>query len=520
MGVETKNDNPKTRYCELRKEWHPTMNGDLKPEDVPYSSHKRVWWLCPAGHSYDMAVNKRTQRGFNCPICSGHRTVAGINDFATKYEEIAKEWHPTKNGDKTPDMFSSKNGYRAWWICKYGHEWEATIHDRASGTGCPECKNRYATSYPEQALFYYVKQLCPDAVNRCKDLFDNGMEFDIYIPSRKVAIEFDGAYWHKSEESHRKERYKYSVCQEKGVFLIRIKEETGVEWKDVANVIYYVKPRDEEKFQNIIQGIIDTLDPDSSPWTRKKCNKYHSDLTVDLKKDKIAILEYLKDIPNSLAKLRKDLVREWHPTKNGKLTPDLFGINSNEDAWWKCNGCGYEWKAKIIARAGKRNSGCPECAKIKKGKTFSKHKVLERGSLAEHNPPFLSQWAYAKNDIKPTEITLKYNKNVWWRCGVCGHEWEASPNNRSKGIGCPCCSGRVPKIGENDLKSSNPDLAKEWDSSKNEKGPEQYKPNSGKKAWWICGNCGNNWEAEIRSRNKGAGCPECARLKRIGKTKK
>lgn len=503
-----------SRFPEIAKEWHPTENGELKPSDVSYGSKKRVWWLCPNGHTYDMPVDKRTLRGSNCPICSGHRTVAGVNDFATMHPEKAKEWHPTKNGDKTPDMFSSKNGYRAWWMCKYGHEWNATIHDRASGTGCPYCKTRFSSSFPEQALFYYVKQLCPDALNRYKDLFDNNMEFDVYIPSRKVAIEFDGAYWHNSDEIHAKERFKYSVCQEHGIYLVRIKEENGTEWRDVADVIYYLRKKDNQQLQDIIQGIIDSLDPESAPLTRKKFFKYHSDLVVDLNRDKPEILEYLTSIPDSLVELRPDLIEEWHPTKNGNLTPDLFGINSNEKVWWKCSKCQHEWKAMIMARAGKRNSGCPECAKIKKGKTFSKNKAIERGSLAERNPELLKQWAYDKNKVKPTEIALNYNRKVWWRCDICGYEWESSPNNRCKGVGCPCCSGRVPKIGVNDLKTINPELVLDWDYSKNTQGPEEFLPNSGKKAWWICGKCGHSWEAVIRSRNIGHGCPKCSKKRK------
>lgn len=134
--------------------------------------------------------------------------------------------------------------------------------------------------------------------------------------------------------------------------------------------------------------------------------------------------------------------------------------------------------------------------------------------MAEKKPELLKQWAYDLNPVLPSEIAVNYNKKVWWRCEVCGYEWEASPNNRNKGVGCPCCSGRVPEIGENDLKTVNPNLVKEWDYSRNEKEPEQYKPNSGKKAWWTCSCCGHNWEAEIRSRNRGHGCPKCSRLKR------
>lgn len=504
-------NNLATKYPDIAKEWHPTKNGDLKASEVSYGSKKRVWWLCPVGHLYDMPIDKRTIRGSKCPICSGHRTVSGINDFATVYPDIAKEWHPTKNGDKTPDMFSAKNGFRAWWKCKYGHEWNATIHDRSSGTGCPKCKTRYSSSFPEQALYYYVKKICPDALNRYKDVFDNNMEFDVYIPSRKVAIEFDGSYWHNTEDVHEKERYKYSVCQKHGIYLVRIKEDTENKWNDVANVIYYLRKKDRKQLQDIIQGIIDSLDPESAPWTRKVFGKYHSDIAVDFNRDKPTILEYLKSIPNSIAELRPDLVDEWHPTKNGNLKPNMFGINSNERAWWKCIKCKHEWSTTIIHRAGKRNSGCPECAKKKHGETFSKRKAIERGSLAERMPELLKQWDNAKNTVSPYEIALNYNKKVWWKCEVCEYEWESSPNNLSKGVGCPCCSGRVPKIGVNDLKTVNPELAAQWDYSKNEKGPEQFLPNSGKKAWWICEECGNSWETVIRTRNKGSGCPKCSK---------
>lgn len=511
--VVGKND-LQSKHPKIAKEWHPTMNGDLKPTDVSHGSKLKAWWICPNGHAYDQYIHKRTSRGSACPICSGHRTVVGINDFETVYPEVATEWHPYKNGDKCPSMFSPKNGFRAWWLCKYGHEWQATIHDRASGTGCPYCKTRFSTSFPEQAIYYYVKKLCPDAENRFKGLLDNKMEFDIYIPSRKVAIEFDGAYWHKSEEVHKKERIKYDYCQKNGIFLIRVKEKTGMEWADVANVVYHLRKKDSEQLQNIIQGIIDTLDPESNQWTRRKVGKYHSDIVVNLEKDKNEILGYLTTIPNSICELRPDLINEWNYERNGSLTPELFGINSNERVWWKCSNCGHEWRTAIIHRAGKRNSGCPECSKSLRGKKFSKNKAIERGSLADRMPELLKQWNFEKNEANPHEIALNYNKKVWWKCDTCEYEWKSSPNNRSKGVGCPCCSGRVPRTGVNDLRTVNPNLCKEWDYSKNIKGPEEYLPNSGKKVWWRCGVCNHGWEAVIRSRNTGSGCPKCSKRRK------
>lgn len=500
-----------SRFPEIAKDWHPTKNGDLKPSDVSYGSKKRVWWECPNGHEYDMQIDKRTLRGSNCPICSGHRTVKGINDFATVYPEMAKEWHPTKNGDKTPDMFSSKNGYRAWWMCKYGHEWQQTIHVRSTGTGCPYCKNRYSSSFAEQAIFFYVSQFYPDAVNRCKELFDNNMEFDIYIPSIKTAIEYDGWYWHNSEDIHEKEIFKYEFCKSHGIRLLRVKEETGEAWDDVSDTVLYVPKKNRVRLQKAILKLLSILS--NSSMTEMQPSKELASL-VDIERDSNTIFEYLHKVPNSIMELRPDLIDEWNYNKNGNLTPDLFGINSNEKVWWKCKKCNHEWRTTIIHRAGKRNSGCPKCSPIQRGKTFSKNKALERGSLATRMPELLKQWAYDKNTVKPTEIALNYNKKIWWRCDVCNYEWESSPNNRSKGVGCPCCSGRVPKIGVNDLKTINPQLTEEWDYSKNEKGPEQYLPNSGKKAWWICKQCGHSWEAVIRSRNIGHGCPKCNHKKK------
>ena len=500
-----------SKYPEVSREWHTSKNGELQPGSIIYGSTKRVWWICAEGHEYEQIVWKRTLRGAGCPICSGHKTVKGINDFETKYPEIAKEWHPLKNGDNKPFMFSSKNGFKAWWKCQYGHEWKATIHDRASGTGCPYCKNRYSSSFPEQAIFYYIKRLFPDAKNRVKGLVGNNMEFDIFVPSRKVAIEFDGAYWHGNDKAHDKERIKYNYCQDNGINLIRIKEENGSEWRDVADVIYYLRKKDDSHLQNVIQRLIDFLDPKSNPWSRQHFDDCQSEVVVDLKKDRNSILKYLKKIPNSLVELRPDLVKEWYYKKNGDLTPELFGINSNERVWWKCKKCGCEWETTIIQRAGKRSSGCPECSKELRGKLFSKSKAIEGGSLAEKMPRLLNQWNYSRNEIKPTEISLHYNKTVWWICEDCGYEWEASPNNRCRGSGCPCCSGRVPCIGVNDLKTINPQLIWEWDYSKNTKKPEEYLPNSGKKVWWKCRKCNHEWEAVIRSRNKGCGCPKCAR---------
>ena len=502
----------------LLEQWDYQKNS-IRPEEISRGSHKTVWWKCSLGHSYQQTIHKKTSRNSGCPVCSGHLTIPGVNDFATCYPDIAKEWHPTKNGDLLPSEISKKNGRKVWWICKYGHEWQATPHDRViDHTGCPYCSQRRLTSFPEQAIYYYIKKLYPDTINRFKDIFDNGMELDIYVPSIRFAVEFDGANWHGTEDVHKREKTKYDICKDNKITLIRVKEHTGKEWKDVADAIYAIqRKRYTKELQPVIQAILDSIDKTTNAWTRKNPNCIHSSITVDLERDANEIKVFLTPIPNSLSDLRPDLLKEWNYEKNGNIIPEMFGINSNDKVWWKCSACGREWKTTIISRAGKNNSGCPECAKQKKGKTFTKRKVVERGSLADNNPTLAGEWHPTKNGLlTPTDITENRFAKVWWLCKKCGYEWAASPNSRSQGIGCPCCSGRVPKIGVNDLKTLYPEIANEWDYEKNgELTPERFLPKSGKKVWWRCSTCGHEWETEIRNRTNGHGCPKYRSHKKV-----
>lgn len=486
---------------------------NLDPNVITQGSSKKAWWICSKGHSYEMAINHKCIRKSGCPVCSGHKTVPGVNDFATVYPDIAAEWHPTKNGDKSPSDYSPKNGGRFWWMCKYGHEWQATIHDRADGTGCPVCSKRRLTSFPEQAIFYYIKKLYPDAINRYTDLFDNGMELDIYVPSIRFAVEFDGANWHSSDEAHTKELKKYNICKDNKITLYRVKEHTGENWGDTADGTYTIRrKRYDSDLENVIKAILDAIDPETNMWTRTNPRSIHSSIDVNVKRDKTVIKEYLTPIPNSLVELRPDLVKDWNYEKNGNLKPEMFGINSNDYAWWKCHKCGHEWRTTIIHRGGKRNSGCPKCSREKQGKTFVSGKVSERGSLADNNPSLAAEWHPIKNgDLKPTDITANSFKTIWWLCPKCEYEWKASPNNRNgKKVGCPCCSGRVPRMGVNDLKTLEPELAKEWNYERNrDLLPEQFLPKSSKKVWWKCKRCGCEWAATINSRTSGHGCPDC-----------
>lgn len=107
-----------TLYPELCKEWHPTKNGDLRPENFLPTSYTKVWWICEKGHEWEARIDVRAKLGSGCPVCAGMKVIPGVNDLATLYPSLAKEWHPTRNGDLTPDKVYAQSTKSFWWKCQ------------------------------------------------------------------------------------------------------------------------------------------------------------------------------------------------------------------------------------------------------------------------------------------------------------------------------------------------------------------------------------------------------------------
>jgi len=69
-------------------------------------------------------------------------TIEKERSLANLNPELTKEWNYKKNGDLKPDFFSVGSHHKIWWRCTQGHEYQATIKDRANGRGCPICSNK------------------------------------------------------------------------------------------------------------------------------------------------------------------------------------------------------------------------------------------------------------------------------------------------------------------------------------------------------------------------------------------
>lgn len=489
---------------ELAKQWHPTRNGDLTPYDVLPSTSETIWWLGECGHEWSATLNNRTKKNGKqeknkCPYCANQKILKGFNDLATSHPHLAKEWHPTKNFPLTPTTVIGNNNKKVWWQCELGHEWMASIHNRKRNS-CPDCQKANQTSFPEQAFYFYLKMIFPDAINTYKLKIQNkSYEVDIYIPSINLGIEYDGYHWHKPNKE--KDTLKNSILKDK-MHFIRIREEGLPIFRNVK--CFNCSPTTEGIKQTLTQlltYIQETL------FIDKEIKENIEAILIDPQKDEVKIKSnfIFKHRKNSLYKKNERLAKEWHPSKNGTLTPHHFSLKSNFKAWWKCEK-GHEWQSKICNRAIER-LGCPYCSGrfVTKGET----------DLATTNPELAKEWHPSKNDtLTPKDVSKGSNKKVWWRCEL-GHEWLAQVNNRClQKTGCPYCSGRKAWKGFNDLKTKNPKLAKEWHPTRNgDLTPCDVLPSTHRTIWWL-GTCGHEWIATLNNRSKGKGCPICYKLSR------
>ena len=461
----------------LSKEWNYEKNNGLTPMDILPNSNKKVWWKCNNGHEWQATIANRN-KGLGCPYCAGQKIIRGKNDLQTANPNLAKEWNYEKNNGLTPIDVMPNSGKKAWWKCKKGHEWQATIASRNKGSGCPICNFERNTSLPKYAIVYYLKKYGLETIHLYKE---KGYELDVYIPVKKVAIEYDGYLWHKNKTKN--DLHKNKKCEKDGIKLYRIRE--GLPSLNDSSIDYVVQ-KNQKDLSAVLGEILSKI--------------IETNIDIDLERDAIDIenLREYTEKESSILFSNPEVAKEWNYERNGNLKPEHFTANSNKKVWWKCSK-GHEWQATIINR--NKGRGCPHCSSKKVLKGYN--------DLQTVNPSLAKEWHYEKNNgLTPMNVLPNSGKKVWWKCQK-GHEWQATIVHRNNGRGCPYCAGQKVFKGFNDLQTVNPTLAKEWNYEKNnELTPLDVTLGSNKKVWWRCSK-GHEWQARIADRNKGRGCPEC-----------
>lgn len=284
----------------LIEDWDDEKNGDLKPGDVTYGSHKRVWWThgedkpC-GGHSWITMVKNRT--GVNktgCPACSG-KVATVRNNLAVLHPELSKDWDKDKNGNLKPEDVTYGSDKKVWWIHEKdrpcgGYSWQTVVHDRArkvNPSGCPACSNRAVTSRNNLLVMF------PDVAKEMDKDLNGGLrpENVVYGSHKKV-------WW-----VHGKDK----PCG-------------GHSWRTSIN----------KRTRRVV--------PTGCPACSNK----------------------VVTSRNSLEARFPEIAKEVDEDKTG-FGPKEVTYGSDKVVWWKCRDCGHSWKSTVCNRTSKTRRGCPCC---------------------------------------------------------------------------------------------------------------------------------------------------------------
>ncbi len=338
----------KTLEPDIAKEWNFAKNGNRKPEDYSVGSSEKVWWLCEKGHEWEATIYSRTGKQRNgCAVCSGKRLFKGENDLYTICQNepsllhLLSEWD-YENNELTPFDVTAHTNKKVNWKCEYGHNWSASISSRVAGNGCKYCSNQ--TSFPEQALFYYLSKYFNNVQNRY--IVSRNIELDIFIPTKSIGIEYDGRYYHHNKEQKEQEKNEY--CKENNITLIRIREQ-GLRNYDNCICIERKEPEKESSLDEAIRLVLKIIDESI-------------EADVNILRDKSAITKSYKNrmVSNSIIVTNPELLIDWDWENNDGVNPGRFTKGSHYKANWVCHVCGYSWKTEIKVRTS--GSGCKKCS--------------------------------------------------------------------------------------------------------------------------------------------------------------
>jgi len=210
--------------------------------DTYENNSKKLKWKCLKPECGEIFENNwgNISQGQGCGYCTG-KQVGSSNSLAVKNPNLAKEWHPIKNGELTPYDIMPNCSNKAWWLCPIcENEWFAYIFNRNyHNRGCPKCSESKGEKQLDLILTQY--NISHDSQYTFDDLrgikggllrFDTPIFYDQDKIKLRMLIEYDGKQhyewiedWMTKEEFETiqiHDELKNQYCKNHNIKLLRI----------------------------------------------------------------------------------------------------------------------------------------------------------------------------------------------------------------------------------------------------------------------------------------------------------
>lgn len=213
------------------------ISHDLRPDGTEYGE----FWQEPVVHlkgcshpdkAHDMNIISQTSSKEDFL----NKIIERFPDYVDRYDFSEFEY--------------VNNRYKATIICKKHGEFLISPGNFLNGKGCPMCGNHLSKG--QNAIFDFVKDELgfEDAIKNCKTELKGLFEIDVYVPSMKIGIEYNGLRWHSElfkENDYHLEKLNYSIGND--IRLINVFED---EWKFKPEIV-------KSRIRNLLNKIEDKI---------------------------------------------------------------------------------------------------------------------------------------------------------------------------------------------------------------------------------------------------------------------
>lgn len=339
-------------------------------------------------------------KGSGCPKCAGN-----IKKTTDEFREDLQKINP--DIEVLGDYVNSKTQIEI--RCKRCNQvWRATPNSLLRGSGCLNCYHG-STSFLEQCIYVALRHVLgkDKVLNRDKRAI--GAELDIYIPSKRLAVEPGAWHWHQHnlENDWRKRK----LCQKYGIRLITVYDSCSEATERSEDVYYFKEDLGRLSAESALRQLVEDialLAGAQKRFTAKEWEEIKS--TARLRVSKKTTSDFIEE----LSQVNPDIeVKGEYASSSSKIRVE-------------CMKCHHLWEATPSDLLG--GHGCPKCSIARRAaKQRKTHEAFSREIIERGYP--VSLLSTYNGDSRPIKA----------RCTICGHIWNPTPNNLLHGEGCPIC---------------------------------------------------------------------------------
>ena len=185
------------------------------------STHEEGVIICPIHGPFKQILSRHLHSKCGCPQCGGT-----VKLTLEQFIEKAKITHPKEQYDYSKAQYVNSHTPLCIVCNKHGEFWQ-TPNDHLRGNGCPTCA--HVRSKAENDLATVIATFYNGQIDRNNRLvLGERQEIDIYLPEKRIGIEYNGMIWHSTKFGEDKAKFRHvnklQLANTKNIRLIQIWE--------------------------------------------------------------------------------------------------------------------------------------------------------------------------------------------------------------------------------------------------------------------------------------------------------